>query len=68
MSANSATGSAAPSFQKWVIDSDVEYQLRSYALKRRLQHRSLYHVSDELQLKYPNLISFSWGHYPAFRE
>jgi len=36
MVASSETGAAAQSIQKWVIDSDVEDQLRSGALKRRL--------------------------------
>jgi len=41
MSGKSATGSAAPSVKKWIIDSDVENQLRLGALWRRLRDNSL---------------------------
>ena len=61
MSANSATGSAAPSVKKLVIDSDVENQLRSRALKRRLLDKRLSHGSIELYLRCPNLIAIGWG-------
>ena len=61
MGANSSTGSAAQSVQKWIIDSDVENQLRSYALKRRLLDKSLAHGSVELYLMCPNLTALGWG-------
>jgi len=60
MPTNSATGSAAPSVQKWIIDSDVEYQLRSGALKNRLDD-SLSHGFIELYLRCPNLTAIGWG-------
>ena len=66
MGANSSTGSAAPSVQKWVIDSDVEYQLRSLALKARLQDKGLSQGSIELYLRYPNLASIGWGEQQPF--
>jgi len=55
MSAKSATGSAAPSVEKWVIKKDVENQLRSGALKTRLLDESLSYGSIELFLRCPNL-------------
>ena len=55
MSANSATGSAAQSVKKWIIDSDVENQLRLGALRRSLSDRSLAHGSIELYFRCPNL-------------
>ena len=61
MSAKSVTASAAPSVQKLVIDSDVENQLRSRALKIRLKDESLAHGSIELYLKCPNLAAIGWG-------
>jgi len=61
MSADSATDSAAQSVQKWVIDSDVEYQLRSYSLGRRLLDKSLSHGSVDLSLRCPNLNAIGWG-------
>ena len=60
MSAKSATGSAAQSVQKLVIDSDVEKKLRSKALKRRLLDESLSHGSIELYLRCPNLTAIGW--------
>jgi len=48
MSTKNATGLEAPSVQKLVIDSDVENQLRSYALKRRLLDESVSGGSIEL--------------------
>jgi len=54
MSAKSITGSAARSVKKWVIDSDVENQLRWQALVRRLRDESLSHGLIELSLKCPN--------------
>jgi len=57
MSANSATGSAAQSVQKWVIDSDVENELRSEAPLTRLMDGSLSHGSVELYLRCPNITS-----------
>ena len=66
MSANRVTGSAAPSVQKWVIDSDVENQLRSGALKKRLLDASLSHGSIELSLRCLNLTVIGWGHDEPF--
>ena len=60
MLAKSATGSSATSVQKWVIDSDVEYQLRSEALKIRLVDESLSHGSIELYLRCSNLTAIGW--------
>jgi len=37
VSATRATESEAPSVQKWVIDSDIEQQLRSRALLDRIR-------------------------------
>jgi len=37
----SETGSATPSVQKWIIDENVEDQLRSGVLRRRLRDGSL---------------------------
>jgi len=68
MSANSATGSAAPSVQKWIIDSNVENQLRSYSLKDRLTDKSLSHGSIELFLRCPNLTAIWWGGRQAFNK
>ena len=54
MSANSATGSAAPSVQKWIIEKDVANQISSGNLKRRMQDDSLdglFHSSIELYLR-----------------
>jgi len=61
MSAKRTTGSAAPSVQKWVIDSDVEEQLRSGALRERLLDESLSHGSVELYLRCTNLTAIKWG-------
>jgi len=55
MSANISTGLVASSVQKWVIDSDVENQLRSEALWKRLKEKSLSHGTIELYLRCPNL-------------
>jgi len=66
MSANSATGSAAPSVQKWIINSDVENQLHSEALKRRLRDESLSHASIELFLRCHNLTAIGWGKLQPF--
>ena len=68
MSANSATGSEAKSSQKWVIDSDVEKQLRSKALKRRLLDKSLSHGSIELYLRFSNLTAIGWGEFQPFNR
>jgi len=68
MSAKSATGSAAPSVQKWVIDSDIEYQLRSGALLRRLQNEGLSHGSIELSLRCSNLIAIGRGEQQPFSD
>jgi len=66
MSAKSSTGSAAQSVQKWVIDSDVEKQLRSRVLKRRMLDESLSHGSIVLSLKCPNLTAIGWGEQQPF--
>ena len=55
MSANSATGSVTQSVQKWVIDFNVEDQLRSGALRTRLLDTSLSNGSIELYLRSFNL-------------
>jgi len=68
MSAKSATGSAAQSVQKWVINSDVENQLRSQALKRKLQDEGLSCGSIELYLRCPNLTAIGWGEVPTLRR
>ena len=64
MSLDSATGSAAPSIQKWVIDSDVENQLRSGALRTRLKDKSLSHGSIELHWRCSNLTLNEWRENP----
>jgi len=61
-----ATGSAAPSVQKWIIEKDVEYQLRSGALHRRLQDESLSHGSIELYWKCLNIAAIGWGEQQPF--
>jgi len=66
MSTKSATSSAAPSVKKWVIDSDVENQLRSEALKRRLFDESLSHGSIELYLRCYNLTAIGWNNNQPF--
>jgi len=48
MSAKKSTGLVAKSVQKWIIDSDVENQLRSGMLKHRLLDENLSHGSIEL--------------------
>ena len=65
MSTNSATGSAAQSVQKWVIEKDVESQLRSRALRRMIRDDSLSHGSFELYLRCHNLTAIGWvDHHP----
>ena len=66
MSAKSATGLAAPSVQKLVIDSDVEYQLRSFALHGMLKGENLSHVSTELYWRCPNLTAIWCGDQQPF--
>ena len=66
MSAKRSTGSVAQSSQKWVIDSDVENQLRSGALKRRLLNKSFPHGSIELYLRCSNLTAIGWDNNQAF--
>jgi len=66
MSSNSATGSAAQSVQKWIINSDVENQFRLRALKRRLLGESLSHGSIELYLRCPSLAAIGWGEFQPF--
>jgi len=60
MSAKSTTGSAAQSVQKWIIDSDVENQLRSGALKGRLLDESLSNGSIEVYWRCHNIIAVGW--------
>ena len=66
MSAKSATSSSPPSVPKWIINSDVENQLRSGALKGRLMNKSLAHGSIELYLKCSNLSAIGWGEFQPF--
>ena len=68
MSAKRTTGSVDQSVQKLVIDSDVEDQLRSGALKRRLLDKSLSDGSIELYLRCPNLTATGWGEFFPLRE
>ena len=51
----------APSVQKWIIDSDVENQLRSLALVNRLLDESLAQGPVELYLRFLNLTAIGWG-------
>ena len=66
MSAKSATGLAAQSVQNWVIDSDVENQLCSDALKRRLRDKSLSDGCIGLYLRFYNLSAIGWGKQQPF--
>ena len=66
MSAKIATGSAASSVQKWVIEKDVEYQLRSGALKGRLEDKGLSDGSIELSLRCSKLTAIGWGDQQPF--
>ena len=66
MLAKSETGAAAVSVQKWVIDSNVEIQLRSAQLKLRLLDKILSHGSVELSLRCPNLTAIGWDGNQAF--
>ena len=66
MSAKSATGLSALSVQKWIIDSDIENQLRLRTLRERLANRSLSHGSIELYLKCHSLIAIGWDRNQAF--
>ena len=68
MSANSATGSAVQSVQKLIIDSDVENQLRLWALKKRLRDESLSRGSIELYVMCSNLAAIGWGENQPFNE
>ena len=61
MSAKSATGSVVPLVQKWVIDSNVENQLRSYALLDRMRDESFSHGSIKLYWRCSNLTAIGWG-------
>ena len=58
---NRLRGSGAHSVQKWVIDSDVENQLRSGVLWERLSDASLSHGSVEIYLRCLNLTAIGWG-------
>ena len=66
MSAKSATGSEDPAVQNWLIDQDLEYQLRLRALKDRLLDESLSHGSIELCLRCANLTAIGWGNNQPF--
>ena len=66
MNSKRATGSAAKSVQKWVIDSDVKKQLRSRALLDRLRDQGLLHGSIELYLKETDLTEIGWGKQQPF--
>jgi len=66
MSPKSTTGSAASSVQKWIIDSDVENQLRSKALRNRLHDDSLSNGSIEIKLRFHNLAAIGWGEFQPF--
>ena len=68
MLANIATGSAAPSVQKLIIEVDVENQLRSQALLRRLQDKRLSRDSTVLYLRCYNLTAIGWGNQQAFSQ
>jgi len=60
MSAKRENGSASPSVQKWVIDSDVEKELRSGALKDSLADETLSYGFIELSLRCYNLTAIGW--------
>jgi len=62
----SATGSAAPSVQKLIIENDVENQLRSGVLLNRLQDESLSEGSIELYLRCHSLTAIGWGDQQPF--
>ena len=66
MSAQRATGSVAQSVKKWIIDSDVENQLCSGALKKRMLNESLSHGSVGIYLRCSNLIAIGWGEKQPF--
>ena len=68
MSAKIATGSVAQSVQKWVINSDVENQLRWGDLRRRLLVRKFSYGSIELYLRYPNLTASGWGEFDPLNQ
>jgi len=68
MSSKSVTGSVAQSNQKWVIEKNVEHQLRSQALWKRLMDDSLSHASIELYLRCPNLTAIGWGDFNPFSD
>jgi len=59
-SARRATGSAAASVQKWIIEKDVEEQLRSMALWDRMRDEGLSQGSIELFLIYTYLTAIGW--------
>ena len=66
MSSNSATGSSALSVKKWVIDSDVENQLRSEVLWRRLQDKRLSHGSIRIYLRCSIITAIGLGEQKPF--
>jgi len=68
MSAKSATGSSGPSVQKLIIEKDVEKQIRSWTLWRRLRDEGLPHGSIELYLKCPSLNLKEWSGNSPFGE
>ena len=57
----SQRSSAVPSVQKWVIEKDIEKQLRSYSLQDRLRVPILPHGPIELYLVCLNLTAIGWG-------
>ena len=68
MSAKIVTCLVSQTVHNLVIDSDVEYQLRSLELKRRLRDRSLPDGSIELYLKCTNLTAIGWGKQQPFNK
>ena len=68
MSTKSVTGSAAQSVQNWIIENNVEYQLRTHALKTMLMDESLSHGSIELFLRCPNLTAIGCGGRQPFSD
>ena len=67
MSTKIATGSDAPSVQKWIIESE-ENQLRSKALYERLQDEGLSHGSIYLSVRCPNLTALGRGKQIPFSD
>ena len=68
MSAKNATGSAAPSIKKWVIEKDVKDLLHSYALARRLKDKSFSNGFIELFLRCLNLTALRRAKKQSFSD